>query len=295
MKRSTAVLLAALVLLAAAAYFVLQKPGESSVQSTEGEPLVSYDSSSVDRLEVSSAGTTITLSQEAGKWMIISPVRFPADDAGVKSAISRGRKIELKGLVSSNPEKQQVFQVDSAGTLVKIFERGGEKAAFRIGKAGTTFSETYVRRERSNDVYVAEGPLSYIFVKSPKDWRDRAIFKTEREKISSIQYTFRDTIFTLAFRDSLWMVDNEPASQPAVQSLLGSISNFLTNEFVDSVYIPSGPPIATIQILGTQIRFYQPKGNTRFLVQTSSSPQWYEVESWRAAEVLKRKKDLHTP
>lgn len=294
MKRSTGILLGALVLLAAAAYFVLQKPGESSVQSTEGQPLVAYDSSSVDRLEISSAGATVTLSQEAGKWMITSPIRFAADDAGVKSAISRGRKVELKGLVSSNPQKQQLFQVDSAGTLVKIFERGTEKAAFRVGKAGTTFSETYVRREGSNDVYVAEGPLSYIFVKAPKDWRERAILKTDREKISSIRYTFGDTVFTLAFRDSLWMVDNEPASQPAVQSLLGSISNFLTNEFVDSVYTPSGPPVAVIQIPGTQIRFFQPKGGTKFLVQTSVSPQWYEVESWRAAEVLKRKKDLRT-
>jgi hypothetical protein len=292
MKRSTGILLGALVLLAAAAYFVLQKPGESSVESTEGGPLVSYDSSSVDRLEITSAGATTTLSMEGGKWLITSPARFTADDAAVKSAISRGRKIELKGLVSSNPQKQQLFQLDSAGTLVKVFERGTEKAAFRIGKAGTTFSETYVRREGSNDVYVAEGPLSYIFVKTPKDWRDRAIFKTDREKITSIRYTFGDTVFTLAFRDSLWRVDNEPASPSAVQSLLGSISNFLTNEFVDSVYTPSGPPAAAIEILGTQIRFYQQKGSTKFLVQTSVTPQWYEIESWRATEVLKRKKDL---
>jgi len=295
MKRSTWVLAGILILLAVAAYFVMQKPGETSAPGSSGSLLASYDSSAVDRLEITSGGGTATLIQDGGKWMIVSPARFLADDAAVKTAISRGRNIELKGLVSSNPQKQHLFQADSTGTLVRIFERGVEKTAFRIGKAGPTFSETFVRLESSNDVYVADGPLSYIFVKSPRDWRDRAIFKAEREKITNVRYRYGDTTFILAFRDSAWNIDDEAASQPAVQSLLGSLSNYLANDFVDTAYTPSTPPVATIELLGTGLRFYQPKGSLKFLVQSSQSPQWYEVESWRASEVLKRKKDLRSP
>jgi len=294
MKRSTWILVGILVLLAVAAYFVMQKPGETSAPGSSGSLLVSYDSSAVDKLEITSGGNTVTLTHDGDKWVIVSPKRFLADDAAVKTAISKGRKIELRGLVSSNPQKQHLFQADSTGTLVRIFERGVEKTSFRIGKAGPTFSETFVRLESSNDVYVADGPLSYIFVKSTKDWRDRVIFKAERDKISNIRYRYGDTTFTLAFRDSSWNIDGEPVSQPAVQSLLGSLSNYVTNDFVDTVYTPPTPPVATIELLGTELRFYQPKGSPKCLVQSSQSPQWYEVESWRALEVLKRKKDLRS-
>jgi hypothetical protein len=294
MKRSTWILIVVLLLLAATTYLVLQRPGESSSPASAGEMLVSYDSAAVDKLEITSAGAAVVLALEEGKWMIVSPVHYRADDAAVTAAVSRGRRLELKGLVSSNPQKQSLFQVDTTGTQVRVFARGAETASFHIGKVGTSFSETYVRREGSNDVYIAEGPLSYIFVKSPKDWRDRVIFKADRDKIVNIAYRYGDTTFTLAFRDSVWEVDNEPASASVVQSLLGSLSNFLTNEFVDSGYTPTSAPSAIVELLGTQIRFYQPKNSTKLMVQSSQSPQWYEVENWRASEVLKRKKDLQS-
>lgn len=292
MKRSTLLLIGILVALGVVTYIVLQRPGESSSDTSARQMLVNYDSSAVDRVEVTSGGSTVRLAQEGGIWMIVAPVHFRADQNAVRSAISRGRKIEVRGLVSTNPEKQGVFQVDSAGTLVKIFEHGTEKAAFRIGKPGTTYDETYARREGEGDVLVAEGPLAYLFVKAPKDWRDRTIFKTDRDRITSVRYRYGDTTFTLALLDSAWKVDTQPAAPAAVQNLLGTLSDYLANDFVDSAFVPAGPPSALVEVSGTQIRFYRSKDSGRFLVQSSADPQWYVVEPYRAQDLLKRKMDL---
>lgn len=295
MKRSTLLLIGILLALGIVTYIVLQRPGESNSDISSRDMLVHYDSSAVDRIEVASGGTTVRLDLEGGKWMITAPVHFRADENAVTSAISRGRNIEVRGLVSNNREKQGVFQVDSAGTLVTIFEHGTEKAAFRIGKPGTSYDETYVRREGEGDVLVADGPLAYLFVKSPKDWRDRTIFRTDRDKITSIGYRYGDTTFTVSLADSAWKVDAQPAAPAAIQNLLGSISNYLANDFVDSSYVPSGPPAAAIEVSGTQIRFYSAKDSGKFIVQSSADPQWYVVEPYRAQDLLKRKKDLLAP
>ncbi len=292
MKRSTLLLIGILVVLGVVTYFVLQRPGESSSDAITRDMLVTYDSAAVDRLDITSGGSTVSLALEGGKWMIVAPVHFQADENAVTSAISRGRKIEVRGVVSSNPEKQGVFQVDSSGTLVKVFEHGSEKAAFRIGKAGTTFDETYVRREGEGNVLIAEGPLAYLFVKSPKDWRDRTIFKADRDKITAIRYRYGDTTFTVAFADSVWKVDSQPAAPASIQNLIGTLSNYIANDFVDSSFTPGGPPAALVEVDGTQLQFYRAGDSGRFLVKNSSDPQWFVVEPYRAQDLLKRKKDL---
>jgi hypothetical protein len=170
-----------------------------------------------------------------------------------------------------------------------------EKTAFRIGKPGTSYDETYVRREGATNVLVGGGPLAYLFVKSPKDWRDRTVFRADRDKITGIRYRYGDTTFTVAFVDSVWKVDYQSASPAAVQNLLGTLSDYLANDFLDSGFTPTGPPVAMVEVLETQIRFYRTNGNYKFLVQNSRDPQWYVLEPYRAQDLLKRKKDLVAP
>jgi len=292
MKRSTLLLVGILAALGIATYIVLQRPGESSRDASSPEMLVTYDSSAVDRLQVTSGGSTVSLALEGGKWMVVAPIHFRADESAVTAALSRGRKVEIRGLVSSNPEKQKIFQVDSAGTLVQIFERGAEKAAFRIGKPGTSYDETYIRREGENNVLIGEGPLAYLFVKSPRDWRDRTVFKADRDKITALRYRYGDTTFTVAFVDSIWKVDSQPASPAVIQNLLGTLSNYLANDFYDSTFTPAAPPTAVVEALDAQIRFYHSKETGKFLVQSSRDPQWYILEPYRAQDLLKRKKDF---
>jgi hypothetical protein len=209
----------------------------------------------------------------------------------VTSAVGKGRKIELTSLVSTNPEKQKLFQADSSGLLVRVYEKGNPKAAFRIGKASSSFTETYVRLEGSNEVQLTNEVISSYFNKQPKDWREKSIFKIEEGMIKNVKFQYADTIFTLSMEDSLWRIGKDSANQTAVKPLLIALASIQTDEFVDSM--PSSVPklTATIEVEATQIRFYK-KDETKFLVQTSQSPQWFEIQNWRTTSLLKRKKDL---
>ena len=292
MKRSWIFQFGVLVILAIAAYIVLRQPGEVSTTGSSEHMLVDYDSSAVDKLEIQSPTASITLEKEAGGWMITAPLKYRADAATVTSAIGTGRKIELTSIVSSNPEKRKLFQVDSTGTQVTVYEKGAKKSAFTIGKMGTTYTETYVRAYGSNDVYIAKGFLSATFNRTVKDWRDKTIFKTDQSLMRSVRFQYRDTVFVLAFQDTVWRIGNDTTVLSSVKSLLGALSNLQADDFIDTTVVLTTPPTASIETGGTQLRFYATKESGKYLVQASSSPQWFEVQSWKASQVLKRKKDF---
>ncbi len=292
MKRTTWILIGTVVVLAVITYFVLRQPGEVSRTETSGAVLVSYDSASVDKVEISGTGGSVTLVKQGNGWMLTSPMQYRADQNVVTTAVGKGKDIQVKNIVSSNPEKQQLFQVDSSGTLVQMYAGGNLVAAFRVGKPSSTYTETYVRTEGSNDVFLADGMFTYLFGHQPKEWRDKTIYKNEPDLIRSVTYKYGDTTFTLAMKDSLWRLNGDSVSQPTVKGVVSSLANLQADDFVDSALSAAPKQVALIDVDGTQIRFCQGKAANTYLVQTSQSPQWYEVQGWKATQVLKRKKDL---
>lgn len=291
MKRSTLYSIIILIALAIATFFALQREGESSATGSSGKMLAEYDSMAVDKIEINSTNGQVVLEKQAGTWILTSPIQYRADEAAVTGAVGKGRKIELSSLVSTNPEKQQLFQVDSTGTLVKVYEKGTLKTAFRVGKPSTSFTETYVRLEGSNDVQLANEVLTSFFNKQTKEWRDKTIFKIDENIIKNVKFQYGDTTFTVSLADSLWRIGKDSVNQTVVKPLLTAVANIQSDEFVDSTLSIQPKLSATIELEGTQIRFYR-KDDTKYLVQTSQSPQWFEVQNWRTTNLLKRKKDL---
>lgn len=292
MKRSSLLAVLLILILAGAAYLVLQRPGERSVSFENGETLVQYDSSAIDRMTINGPRGSVAIEKQAGKWMLVEPLKYPADPAAVATAIGKGTTIRLAGLISSNPAKQKLFEVDSTATLVTMYDHGNEKAAFRVGKPGSSFSETYVRAEGSQDVYLTPEVLTFTFAKNVKDWRDKAICTVDRASVHSIAYRYGDTTFSLTRTDTLWQIDGVPVNDQAVTSLLAALASFQADDFVDSAVTAPPRLTAAMEIDGIQIRFHENTSTKRYFVQASLSPQWFELQPWRAQQVLKRKSDL---
>lgn len=292
MKRSTLVLIVILVALGLTTVFVLQRPGEQSVRAGEGSNLISLDSAAVDRIEITSTGGRIVLAREAGAWMLAEPLRRKADQTAVGGAISQAGRMAVSTLASSNPQKQNVFQVDSTGTLVRLFERGTEKAALRIGKAGPTYTQTYVRKEGSAEVYLVEGSLGWTFVKSVKEWRDKDIYRVARDSVNSIGFQYGDTTFVLQRADSLWLLDGVAADQGKVDNFLNGLASLTADEFIDSALAAQPRPAGTVTVDGDQLVFLQHPTAGKYYVRTSRSPQLFEVQAWRGQQIMKRKHEL---
>ena len=291
MKRNIWLSTAILVVLGIVTYAVLQGPGESSKTGPSEDVLVHLDSAAVDKLEISSSNGVVLLQKEGEVWYLVSLTnKSRAADLMVTSAVGAGAAVKLKTLVSTNPEKQTLFKVDSTGTVVKFFEKGTEKAIVHIGKPTTSFSETYVRLEGSNDVYIAEGMLTSFFDRKPKQWRDKGIYKTPKESITEVMFHYGDTTFVVSLKDSIWRMDDVVIGEPT--SFIASLAKFETEDFVDTTIAKLPTLSASIEVNRIEMHFYFDKNTSRYFVQTTESPQWYSIPLWKAKQVLKRRTDF---
>jgi hypothetical protein len=81
-------------------------------------------------------------------------------------------------------------------------------------------------------------------------------------------------------------------SSDLISSLISSLSNIVADDFVDTLTTPPTKPTAQISFAGTQLTFFYVKGSEKYLVQSSASPQRFELQSWHANQLLMRKKDI---
>ena len=292
MKRSTLLLAGILVVLILIAFLLLQKPGEQSSSASTGEFLARVDSLAVDKIHLQSPTFNVVLEKQGVEWYLRNPLSFRADQSNVAQLLHQAKSLEVKNVVSGNPEKQSLFQVDSTGTQVTLFEGENETASFILGKTGPTFSETYARRKGSNEVVLVSNIMNYAFTRSIKEWRDRSIVSIPKETIKQLTYQFGDTTFTMEFRDSLWFVGDDPAQGSVVERVLSSLTGFQGDDFIDTPPASLPRVSAMLSFAGTQLVFYHVKEGDKYMVRSSLYPQWYDVSSWSANQVLKRKKEI---
>ncbi len=292
MKRNTITLVALLVVLLVVAYLVMQKPGEQSSSGT-GVALVHLDSVAVDKLEVKSAKIHVVLEKQGVDWFLREPLNYKADAAAVANFIHEIKSLEVKNVVSDKPEKFEVFQVDTTyATRLTVYEHGSPTTTLLIGKIGSTYTEQYVRKLPSNDVDAVDISMNYTVNRSANEWRDKSIVSVPKDNIKEIRYQYGDTTFTVAFQDSAWTIGKDRIRTEDVTSIVNSLSDFKADDFIDSTIRPTPKLTATISYGGVQLRFSFLKTQNKYAVQSSVSPQWFTVETWKANPILKRKKDF---
>jgi hypothetical protein len=290
MKKNTYILMGLFICLFIIAYLVLQKPGERSANSASTGLLFSLDSLLVDKIEIKTSAISLLLEKHGGEWFIAQPVNYKADQANVGQFIHQIKNLEIKNIVSNKPEKQAVFQVDQTGTQVTAYEKNVEKAAFVLGKMTDSYSESYVRKLNSNDVYRVEGISSYSVNRPVKDWRDKTILTVPKESIKEMRFQYGDTTFSITWSDSTWYLGKDKAKLSVVESILSSISNLQADDFIDTAVSPK--VTAMVLYAGIQLRFAFIKTLNKYYVQSSNSPQWFVLEQWKANQILKRKKEI---
>jgi hypothetical protein len=291
MKKNTFILVGLFVLLLAAALFVLHGSGELSADREGSGPMFAIDSAAVDKIELISPEGSVRLERQTGKWFVVLPLRAKASPSAIERAVQQVKILEAKNIVSSNPAKHSLFQVDTTGTEIRLWE--GEKIAadFILGKPAQSYGRSYVRRLHSAEVAEA-AVLRSVFGRSVRDWRDKTIAEAVRMNIAEVSYQFGDTALRLTLRDSLWFVGTKKAKQAFVEGIVNTLSNFEADDFLDTSMPKSARPAAVCSYAGIQIRFMFDTVLKKYYVQSSRSSQWFVVEPWRADPLLKREKDL---
>ncbi|HEX2956142.1 MAG TPA: DUF4340 domain-containing protein [Chitinispirillaceae bacterium] len=216
---------------------------------------------------------------------------FQADSASLVAVLEKIVAIKKDQLISTNVEKQSLFEVDSAkGILVDVFDQTGKsRGSFRLGKNGPDYSSCYLRMTGSNEVYMVGGNIRYSFFTDNKRWRDKTIIKFDQNTASNIAIMKKDGSKIVLGKDSTWSI-KEPIQSPAkvseIQTILSGLSRMTAADFdtltQDSPSAGFGSPELAVAITLNNntvksVIFGNKNGSSQYYVKTDGKPHVYLV------------------
>jgi hypothetical protein len=203
--------------------------------------------SKADQTSASSETPVAGIGQEEQPAAKQPATEYAADTAAVSSVTEKVSSMKKSILVSNNPEKQEIFEVDSVnGVLVEITDvKGKSYGTLRVGKGGPDYNSNYVRSIGSDDVWLVSGGVKGALYTDIKRWRDKSMVSFDTTSLKELIISSKDTatgkvstIKCLRTKDSLnqdvWnMTEPEKAllKKTEMSSIAGQLSSLKTAEW----------------------------------------------------------------
>jgi len=236
--RKTIYALIILVVLAAVALLVRRPVGDETPETPESTLFFpDFNRDAAAKIAIKARSGEVELRRSEGKWVITDEDKdYPVDKVALDRLLEKVETLERGDLVSENSEKQSLFQVDSQGTEVQIFdESGGTLAHFFLGKTGPDFFSTYVRKEGSDKVYVVAEYLRSFFDKPARSWKDRSLIRAEKDQVAGFTISRPDQPDLTVERDGEgWKItspEEAPGDKKAIDRIVNSFKNMLASSY----------------------------------------------------------------
>lgn len=290
MKRSIIIIIALFIVLGLIAYLIIPSSNER-ITSYEITPIdLSLDYGAITKIDIKKPGKFITMENLNGKWMITSPGYFVANESYIQQLINSLRNLKLGSLISSNPEKQNLYQVDTTGAILSISDRTGKTVSLIVGKTDPSFAGVYIRSVNSNDVYLSEGINTWTINQDIKEWREKVIFSSETDSIRQLTYKIRSKTYDFKRDSTSWKYGNDTVSTTSMTPALHNLTNLRVDDFVDTVYVPKTDPVTLTVTTSVDFtfNFYPiPPDSSKYYVETAFTEQKFLLNKWTINELLK--------
>jgi hypothetical protein len=248
-KNTLVLLILAAALLAVAYWFNSREKSLDMAAAAPTRTVVEgITSSTVERIEIAVPGAQpVTLSKVDAVWYTDAAKKHRADKNLINGVFGVIEKRIEGDVVSSNEESFADYQVtETSGTRVKVLGSAGKVLAdLTVGKAGPSFTSTYVLPAGAKEVVDAQATLSYLFNK-PEGWRDKALMEIRADAIVGIRAEGTSATYELAKEGDKWRFKspvNREGDQTKLQPVLSTIATLRALEFVD---VPSTKPLSDL-------------------------------------------------
>jgi hypothetical protein len=288
-------------------YLLVSQSEQREMEPDITDNFLGIDSGAVDRIELKKLGSTLEFTRRGDGWyMGTNGQEYKAEPRALSQIESMSYSMKTGEIVSSNPDKQMLFQVDSLmGTRVNFYRDTDLLGSVIVGKTGSSFQYTYVRKPESDNVYNAEGSYSRIFSQPPSSFRDKTLLSLQSDQINVIQFEGMETDYSLMNQDSVWKVlpqTNESfvGDMAAVDALIRQFANLRFNDFVknpDSLAISFSQPDLRIIIGvrdGTERRllFVKQEEGKNYYVKTEASDEPFVIYEYALNGLVRKPVDL---
>jgi hypothetical protein len=256
LKNISSVKLIAILVALVLVYLGIQFFGGKSRSKSFKAELVEIDTAKVTKVLIDAKGENLELLKENNAWRVsIGDGKFAAaQKSRVRSTLSSLMTIKPSRIAAKKQEKWKEYQVDSAGTRVRVFEgkkntldivigRFGfnqqamqQQQQMMMGGRGMQQFYSYVRLHDEDEVYVADNFMGMSMNTNSSDYRNKQLLSLTTDSISSVQFNYpADSGFVLTKVDSTWSIFGAPTDSASTASYLSDIRFVNNSNFVDDV------------------------------------------------------------
>ncbi|MFC2124708.1 DUF4340 domain-containing protein [Bacteroidota bacterium] len=222
-------------------FFGLKYFKQTSRSSSFRETLVDIDTAKVTALTIEKSGNTIDVTKSQNGWEVTieGGKKVEATKSSVNSALASLMTIVPSRIATKDPEKWRDYQVDSAGTRIKISEGSKNTLDLIIGRFGVHGRQqfhTFVRIFDENEVYAADNFMGISFPSNADGFRNSRFLQIETDSINQVVFNYPvDSSFILSKQGENWMIGQQPADSAQVAGFISDLRYASNRNFVDDV------------------------------------------------------------
>lgn len=256
--------------------------------------LEGLNATSIEAVRIQGPDHTVELARAGDAWTVDG---YPADSAALARLWGALEGSIAGDVVVTNPANhaRMGLAADSTWTL-DLTRVGGGTSSLMIGKNGPTFPSTYARLPDQDAVVVVTGDLRAAITRSPDDWRDKTILRTDTAAVATVVIEAGGTAYRASRPDSVWMVEGEIATASAMAALMRQLDRLLATGFLargDSIAEESPRRVVALDAAGDTLGVVTLTGdkNTRH-ARVPGNDVVFEIPSWRVDQIAPDKEKL---
>lgn len=221
-------------------YFVVDFTGGKSKSKSLRTELVEIDTAQVTKISVTGQGDNqVQLDKVQGEWELTLPngKKVVASPTAVDNALYALLSIKPSRMATKSEAKWKDYQVDSAGTRVKVYEGGDNTLDLvigRFGMEGQRAYHTFVRLFEDKEVYVAKDFMGFSVSSDPSAYRDQVLARIKKDSVAAITFNYpADSSYKLERAGDAWLANGQAVDSTAVAKYLGGLGYINGKEFMD--------------------------------------------------------------
>lgn len=252
------------------------------------QALVRLDPDQVTRVVIEGPNGRTVLEKGPELWRLTEPVDYPAEPDLVHNTLRLLTGLGSDGVISTNPQKAELFEVDDAHALkVALYEADEADPQVRlvVGKLAPGFTHTYVKVGDGPEVHQVPGALRFQLERAATAWRDKTVLAFDPAAIEGLTLAGARTV-TVRREGDGWTWDpaaagtDAPATD-AVERLIKDLSVLRAQDFEDAPPEAPAKPLLTVTLdrkEGSPVDLVvEAEEGTRYRVVAEANPQRFLV------------------
>jgi len=219
-------------------YLLINFTGGKQRSKSFKSELVKIDTSAVNKIEIEKNNEKLLIKKESNQWKVRlkSGEEVKAKASNVKSTLTSLMSIKPSRLAAKEESKWKDYQVDSAGTRVKVYEDDQLATDIILGRFGVQGRQryhTFVRLADDKEVYAANDFMSMSIPTDASGYRDNVLFRLNKDSIDQNFFNYPDFFVTLQATDDYSFINDQRSDSANTAKYLSGLNLVTSTKFYD--------------------------------------------------------------